>query len=156
MNVESVDGEQEVEPIVLNKGESVVMEYILEIKAEDVGIMLAQYSLKVGLKKFKEKGVTATYSEIKQLHNMETFFPRHRRLLTREERVRVLSSLIFLKEKRDGRIKGRTCVNGAPQREYIRTEEAVPSTVMTDSVFITSVIDAYKRRHVATCDLPDN
>ena len=25
---------------------------------------------------------------------------------------------------------------------------------MTDSVFITSVIDAYERRHVATCDLP--
>ena len=154
MNVESVNGEQEVEPIVLNKGESVVMEYILETKAEDVDIMLAQYSLKAGLKKFKEKGVTVAYSEMKQLHDMETFFPRHRRSLIREERVRVLSLLIFLKEKQDGRIKGRTCVNGAPQREYIRKEDAASPTVMTDLVFITSVIDAYDRRHVATYDLP--
>ena len=29
MNVESVNGEQEIEPIVLNKDKSVVMEYIL-------------------------------------------------------------------------------------------------------------------------------
>ena len=116
--------------------------------------MLAQYSLKAGLKKFKEKGVDAAFGEMKQLHDMDTFFPRHGKTLTREERIKCLSSLIFLKEKRDGKVKGRTCVNGAPQREYIKKEDAAAPTVMTDAVFITSVIDAYERRYVATCDLP--
>ena len=111
--------------------------------------MLAQYSLKAGLKKFKGKGVEAAFGEMKQLHDMDTFFPRHGKSLTKEERVWCLSSLIFLKEKRDGRVKGRTCVNGAPQREYIKKEDATSPTVMTDSVFITSVVDAYGRRYVA-------
>ena len=146
--------DEEVEPITLAKGEEAVMEYILETKADLVGIMLAQYSLKAGLKKFKEKGVNAAFGEMKQLHDMDTFFPRHGKTLTREERIKCLSSLIFLKEKRDGKVKGRTCVNGAPQREYIRKEDAAAPTVMTDAVFITSVIDAYERRYVATCDLP--
>jgi predicted protein tyrosine phosphatase len=37
--------------------------------------------------------------EMQQLHDMDTFFPRDPKSLTREERIKALSSLIFLKEK---------------------------------------------------------
>eukprot|EP00804_Cyclotella_cryptica_P024335 CCRYP_015328-RA/>CCRYP_015328-RA protein AED:0.38 eAED:0.07 QI:0/0/0/0.66/0.5/0.33/3/0/529 len=82
---------------------------------------------------------------------MRTFFPRDPKTLTREERRKALSSLIFLKEKESGEVKGRTCINGAPQRQYIRKEDAASPY---DSVFLTGAVDAYQRRDVAFIDLP--
>eukprot|EP00804_Cyclotella_cryptica_P017574 CCRYP_006738-RC/>CCRYP_006738-RC protein AED:0.40 eAED:0.33 QI:0/-1/0/1/-1/1/1/0/582 len=91
---------------------------------------------------------------MQQLHDMKTFFPRDPKTLTRDERRKALSSLIFLKEKDTGEVKGRTCINGAPQREYIRKEDATSPTVATDSVFLTGAVDAYQGRDVAFIDLP--
>ena len=96
----------------------------------------------------------AAVSEMTQLHDMSAFFPRDPKSLTREERVKALSSLIFLKEKRSGKIKGRQCINGAPQRNYIPKEQATSPTVNNDSIFITGAIDAFERRHVGSLDLP--
>eukprot|EP00804_Cyclotella_cryptica_P010775 CCRYP_008726-RB/>CCRYP_008726-RB protein AED:0.29 eAED:0.29 QI:0/-1/0/1/-1/1/1/0/375 len=91
---------------------------------------------------------------MKQLHDMRTFIPRDPRSVTSEERKKALSSLIFLKEKETGEVKGRTCINGSPQREYIKKEDATSPTVATDSVFLTGAVDAYQRRDVAFIDLP--
>jgi hypothetical protein len=44
--------------------------------------------------------------------------------MTPDQRKKALSSLIFLKEKASGEIKSRTCINGAPQRDYIKKEDA--------------------------------
>jgi hypothetical protein len=55
--------------------------------------------------------------------------------------MRALLLLLFLKEKRTGQIKGRACINGAPQRAYIRKEEAVLPTVSTESTFITAAMN---------------
>jgi hypothetical protein len=115
---------------------------------------MAQLSLKEGLKRFGQRGKQGALKEMRQLHDMKTFFPRDPKTLTREERRKALSSLIFLKEKESGEVKGRTCINGAPQRQYIRKEDAASPTVATDSVFLTGAIDAYQRRDVAYIDLP--
>ena len=53
--------------------------------------------------------------EMEQLHDMQTFIPRDPNTLTQEEQKKVLLSLIFLKEKKNGNVEGCTCVNGAPQ-----------------------------------------
>ena len=37
----------------------------------------------------------------------------------------------FLVEKRDGKVKGRTCANGSTQRGYINKKDAVSPTVAT-------------------------
>jgi hypothetical protein len=74
--------------------------------------------------------------------------------LTREDWTKALSSLLFLKEKRCKKIKGRACVNGAPQRAYIPKEDAASPTVSTESIFITSAIAASKKRHVRCYDIP--
>ncbi len=68
--------------------------------------------------------------------------------ILREERMKVLSSLLFLKEKRMGKVKGWACINGAPQRACISKEEAASPTVSTKSTFITAAIAASKRRKV--------
>ena len=62
--------------------------------------------------------------------------------------------LIFLKEKKSGSIKARSCANGSKQREHIAKEEAAAPTVALESVFITSTIDAKESRKVVTIDIP--
>jgi hypothetical protein len=67
----------------------------------------------------------------------------------------VLESHIFLKEKRDGKIKGRTVAGGNKQRDYISKEDASSPTVTTGSVVLTCVIDAKEERDVAVIDIPN-
>ncbi len=66
----------------------------------------------------------------------------------------MLSSLIFLKEKKSGVIKACSCANGSPKREHIAKQEAVAPTIALKSVFITSTIDAKESRKVVTVDVP--
>ena len=61
-----------------------------------LGVILAQMSLKEGLRQFGDRTEAAATREMKQLHDMETFFPRDPKTLTREERIKALSSLIFI------------------------------------------------------------
>ena len=68
--------------------------------------------------------------------------------------MKTLSSLLFLKEKRTGKIKGRACINGAPQRAYISKEEAALPTVSTESMFITASIATHEHRKVRCYDIP--
>jgi hypothetical protein len=61
---------------------------------------------------------------------------------------------MFLKRKRCGKIKGRGCADGRPQRAYIPREDTTSPTVSTQAMFITCLIDAYEGRDVATVDIP--
>jgi hypothetical protein len=74
--------------------------------------------------------------------------------LSEEDRKKALSSLIFLKEKKSGAIKARSCANGSVQREHVAKEDAAVPTVGLNSVFITSTIDAKESRKVVTIDIP--
>ena len=118
------------------------------------GYLMTQYNLKPGLRKFGERGATAAISELTQLHVMDTWTVMDPTKLTRDDRTRALSSLLFLKEKRCGKVKGRACVNGAPQRAYIPKEDAALPTVSTESMFITSAISASKKRYVRCYNVP--
>jgi hypothetical protein len=62
-----------------------------------------------------------------------------------------MQSLIFLIEKRSGR----TCANGSTQRSYVDRDETASPTAVTDSIIITSVIDAKGNRDVMTADVPN-
>ncbi len=64
-----------------------------------------------------------------------------------------LLSLLFLKEKRTGDVKGRACINRAPQRAYIPKEDAASPTVSTESTLITASIAAHERRGVQCYDV---
>ena len=58
-------------------------------------------------------------------------------------------------EKRDGRIKARTCADGSTQRAYTRKEEVASPTVLTESVLLTAAIEAKENRDVMTIDIPN-
>ena len=113
------------------------------------------YSLKAGLKVFGQRGRDAAMSEMKQLHDRVVFRPVHKSEMTRLEIKRALESLIFLVEKRDGRVKARTCANGSIQREYTSRDESASPTASTDSIVVTAVLDAKQRRDVMTADIPN-
>jgi hypothetical protein len=66
-----------------------------------------------------------------------------------------MESLIFLVEKRDGRVKARACANGSPQREYIHKDDATSPTAATEAILLTAVIDAKEGRDVMTADIPN-
>ena len=116
--------------------------------------IMTQYNLKPGLRKFGARGATAAVKELTQLHIMDTWTPLEVSKLSREQQMRALSSLMFLKEKRTGDVKGRTCINGAPQRAYISKEDTASPTVSTKSTFITATIAAAEKRKVRCYDVP--
>ena len=84
-----------------------------------VAAVMMQLSLKAGLREWGVTARTAVKSEMKQLHMRETFRPMHWSELSQSQRQMVLESHMFLKEKRDGKIKARTVAGGNKQRGYI-------------------------------------
>jgi len=113
-----------------------------------------QYQLEAGIKQFGERGESAVTKELDQFNKFKVFEPKHANDLSEEDRKKALSSLIFLKEKKSGAGKARSCANRSVQREHVAKEEAAAPTVGLDSVFITSTIDAKKSRKVVTIDIP--
>ena len=67
--------------------------------------LLTQYNLKACLKHFGEKGIAAAKGKITQLHVMDTWVPEKPTMLSRAEKVKAISSLMFLKEKRSEKVK---------------------------------------------------
>jgi hypothetical protein len=118
------------------------------------GYLMMQYNPKPGLRKFGARGVNAAVKELTQLHIMDTWTPLEVSKISREQRMRALSSLMFLKEKRTGDIKGQACINGAPQRAYIPKEDAALPTVSTESTFVTAAIAAAEKRNVWCYNVP--
>ena len=93
-------------------GEAFVMAQIMHSFAET-------YSLKAGLKKFKEKGRASVLKEMSQLHNRRCWIPRKLEKLTPSQIKRAMRSVIFLTEKRDGTIKTRNCIDGSSMRVWM-------------------------------------
>ena len=80
---------------------------------QDAYVFAQTYSLKQGLKRYKEEGRKAVNKEVGQLHNRKVFIPIHLHEMTTLERKRAMESLIFLTEKRNKTIKARTYANGS-------------------------------------------
>jgi hypothetical protein len=116
---------------------------------------MTQLSLEAGLKEWGKKRFKASHSEMKQLNLRKTFKPKHWRELSKAQRYTVLESHMFLKLKRDGKIKGRTVAGGNKQCDYISKEDASSPTVATESVLLSCIIDAEEHRDVAVVDIPN-
>jgi hypothetical protein len=75
--------------------------------------------LKQGLRKYPRETKDATMAELKQLHDMKVFTPVKKSTLTRQELLDVLNTITFIKRKRCGRIKARTCADGVGDFIYL-------------------------------------
>jgi hypothetical protein len=120
-----------------------------------VADIMTQLSLKAGLKEWGDQAFTTARSEMKQLHLRNTFKPKHWRELRQVQHQMVLESHIFLKQKRDGKIKGRTVTGGNKQLDYISKDDASSPTVATDAVILAFIIDAEEGIDVAVVDIPN-
>ena len=113
------------------------------------------FSLKRGIKAFGDKATAAAHKEMKQLHERTVFLPIHVSKLSQRERQRAMKSILFLVEKRDGTIKGRTVADGSTQRSFMGKEEAASPTVLTESIKLTCAIEAREGRDIMTNDIPN-
>ena len=86
--------------------------------------------------------------DLAQFNVYDVFEPLYADKLSDKDKSKALTSLIFLKEKRDGKIKARSCANGSVQREHVAKEEAAAPTVALEYVFVTATIDAKGKREV--------
>ena len=113
-----------------------------------------QNGLEARLKHFGERGEMAVSKELKQFNVYDVFKPLYADKLSSKEMSKALTSLIFLREKRDGNVKARSCANGSVKRKHVAKEEAAAPTVAIESVFVTATIDAKEKQEVVTIDIP--
>jgi len=62
--------------------------------------------------------------------------------------------LMFLKEKRDSRVKACRCADGWPQQEYTTKEEVSSPTMFLEEMVLSCAIDAMENRYVVVTDIP--
>ena len=64
-----------------------------------------------------------------------------------------LNAIDLIKEKRSGKIKGRTVSDGRKQRKIYAPEDVSSPALSQDGFFASLSIDALENRHVATSDI---
>jgi hypothetical protein len=74
-------------------------------RADIVGIVMAQVSLKAALKKWGREAEESVGKEMKQLHWQNSFTPMLWKSLTAKQCKKVLEFHIFVERKRDGLLK---------------------------------------------------
>jgi Reverse transcriptase (RNA-dependent DNA polymerase) len=114
----------------------------------------AQMSTKAGLKYFGNRGAEAIVKELRQLIVLKVMTRCLPSDLTSKQKAKALKYLMFLKEKRCGKIKGRGCTDRQKQRIYKTKAETSSPTVSIESLTLSCLINAMENRDVGTCDIP--
>lgn len=117
-------------------------------------ILMTHISANRGLKISGELAENTIVDEFKPLvHTENVFEPKMFNILTPKQRYLALRAITLIKEKRDGKVKGRTVTDGSTQRGYIPPEQATSPTVSIEALLITCVIDAMAWRAMAVADV---
>ena len=119
-----------------------------------VNVMFNQMHASKGIKMFREKAVAAILKEYKQLNDMCVLGRIDYDSLTEEQKRLALNAVNLIKEKRNGKVKGRTCANGSSQRTYVPREEASSPTISLEALMSLFIIFAYEKRKTAVFDVP--
>jgi hypothetical protein len=62
---------------------------------------------------------------------------------------------MFIVRKQSGETKARLVSGGNKQRDYLSKEDSSSPTAATESVLLTSIVDAAENRDVAIVDIPN-
>ena len=92
-------------------------------------------------------------AEFAQLEHLSVYEVLDPNTLTQEQKRGALRALNLIKEKRDGKLKGRTVADGRPQRAIYNKSETASPTVSTDALMLSILIDAHEGRDVGTADV---
>jgi hypothetical protein len=112
----------------------------------------SQLSLRKAIEAWPDRAGPAACAELEQLHNKGVVDFLDFDSLSPRDKQRVLRTLMFIKIKRDQRVKARLCMDGRLQALYLTDDFASP-TVSTESVLATATIDAHERRIVVCVDI---
>ncbi len=124
-------------------------------RADVVGMIMTQLSMKAAIKKWGIEAQYAITKEMKQLHWWDSYKPKHWHGLTKKQKEQILESHIFVEQKRDGLIKTQKVIGGNKQRNYITKEDVSSPTVTAEAVMLTCVlVDAQEDRDIAVVDIP--
>ena len=74
--------------------------------------------------------------------------------MSHEQRKKVLRYFMFPKEKCDGTIKARGCVDGRLQKENIAKSDRSSPIVSLEAMMMSFAIDAKENRYVPVTDVP--
>ena len=91
--------------------------------------------------------------EFAQLEDLSVFEGLDPNTLTSTQRKHALRAINLIKEKRCGKLKGRTVADGRPQRTLYDKADTTSPTVSTDALMLSLMIDAAEHRDVATADV---
>ena len=94
------------------------------------------------------------YKEYIQLEDMKLMKGLNPGSLTRSQKRGALRAINSIKEKRRGKLKGRTCADGQPQRCYKTKEDSSSPTISLEALFTILIIDAQEGRDVEIFDVP--
>jgi hypothetical protein len=96
-----------------------------------VSSIMTQLSLKARLMKWGDQAFKVAQSEMKKLRLQKAFKSKYWRELSKAQRHTVLGSHMFIKLKRERKIKGRIVAGGNKQSDYISKDDASSPTVAT-------------------------
>ena len=116
-------------------------------------LCFTQMSARKGIKIFGNKAVTAITEEYEQLDKLNVFEPLQHENMTKEQKCNALNAIDLIKEKRCGKIKGRTVADGRKQRDLYSKAEVSSPTLSLEGFLSTLVVDAAEERHKAIADV---
>ena len=118
-----------------------------------VGVVMTQMKEKAGIKKHGKDAVAVMYDEFFQLDDKTVFEGVMVTDLTQKQKKMALRAINLIKEKRCGKLKGRTVADGSAQRGLYAKEETASPTISNDAFLMTMLVDAWEDRDVATADV---
>lgn len=116
-------------------------------------ITITQMSANAGIKKHGRKAEEALMIEFAQLEELNVYEPLDPNTITHAQKKGALRAINLIKEKRCGRLKGRTVADGSTQRNLYDKSETASPTVATDALMVSIDTDAHEHRDVATADI---
>ena len=117
------------------------------------GFVFTQMSARAGIKKHGQAARDALTAEFAQLDYKGAYEPIQAVDLTKTQQNKALRIINLIKEKRNGRLKGRSVADGRPQRMLYTKDETSSPTTTPESVFLTTLIDAVEEHHVVVADV---
>ena len=94
--------------------------------------------------------LTAEFSQMDYKGAYELIHTAH---LTETQQTSALRIINLIKEKRNGRLKGRSVADGQPQCTLYTKDETSSPTTAPESVLLTAMIDAVEDQHVVVADI---
>jgi len=127
---------------------------IEQLAAASYKHVLTQMMAHQAIKKLGHPASIAMLAEYGQLDDKRVYSDDvDQDAITDEDDRNALNPIDLVKVKRDGRVKGRSCVDGRKQREFIPKEQCASPTIANSSLMLMMSIAAKEGRKIATADV---